>query len=68
MQFTVEHEKNKAVVDISETGLVLMRFFWNNAPQRSKKGNLNMAWCPRELFEMIIHEYTKHMGKEEDDF
>ena len=57
MEFTVQDGDNKAVVKVGEKGMVLLQFYWKGTPAKSKKGNLNMAWCSEILFHKIIKAY-----------
>ena len=59
MEFTVQDGDNKAVVKVGEKGMVLLQFYWKGSPAKSKKGNLNMAWCSEVLWQKIIKAYQE---------
>ena len=57
MEFTVQDGDNKAVVKVGDNGNILLQFYWKGSPAKSKKGNLNMAWCSEMLWDKIIKAY-----------
>jgi len=59
MEFTVTDGDNKAQVKVGENGMVLLQFYWKGSPAKSKKGNLNMAWCSEMLWHKIIKAYQE---------
>jgi len=67
MEFTVQDGDNKAVVKVGEKGMVLLQFYWKGNPAKSKKGNLNMAWCSEMLFHKIIRAYQEGGSTQEKD-
>jgi hypothetical protein len=67
MEFTVEDGDNKAQVKVGENGMVLLQFYWRGSPAKSKKGNLNMAWCSEMLWQKIIKAYQEGGSPQEED-
>ena len=67
MEFTVQDGDNKAVVKVGEKGMVLLQFYWKGNPAKSKKGNLNMAWCSEMLWQKIIKAYQDGSTQNKDD-
>lgn len=70
MEFTITEGNNKAVIKTNDKGIVLIQFYYKDSPAKSKKGNLNMAWCSSSMFEKIVEKYielTVNSKEEEDD-
>ena len=67
MEFTVQDGDNKAIVKVGEKGMVLLQFYWKGSPAKSKKGNLNMAWCSEMLWHKIIKAYQDGGSTQEKD-
>lgn len=59
MEYTVNDGDNKVIVKVGDRGMVLLQFYWKGNPSRSKKGNLNMAWCSEMLWNKIIKAYQE---------
>ena len=67
MEFEVKEGDNMAKVNVGDKGMVLLQFYWKGSPSKSKKGNLNMAWCSEMLWHKIIKAYQDGGNKEEPD-
>lgn len=71
IDFEITDGDSKAKININETGMVLIQFLWKGNLSKSKKGNLNMAWCSQSMFEKIAEKYfqmikKEHSNKEEE--
>lgn len=62
----------KAGIEITQEGdRIFIKGLWNNYTSKSKKGNLNMFWSSKELFDKAIQKYLNgdesvEIGKHDD--
>jgi hypothetical protein len=64
-EFKVESGKAGAALTVSDDGKqVFLRGTWEGRTSKSKKGNMNMAWFPKEMFDELISKYKN--GKTEE--
>jgi hypothetical protein len=57
-EFVVESGKSGAALTISDDGKqVFIRGTWKGRTSKSKKGHMNMAWFPKEMFDELIAKY-----------
>ena len=57
-EFTVSNGKSGAALTVSDDGKqVFLRGTWMGKTGKSKKGNMNMAWFPKEMFDQLVAQY-----------